>query len=217
MRMLTLVRGASLTAALLLLQAANGRAQICALPLNCPSLANSTHPSFIALMGHDGSGNTDPRGEFLVVFRDIANNPIPNAVIRVELTVSDVVLCADQQAGLTGHGASYVEGLTDQAGMFTVSLRGAGAGAAQQILSGPRGGQIFGNGQLLANIEVVAYDLDGTGGVGANDLSLWLQDFGLGQDFLRGDYDGDGSMGANDLSFWLTLFGGGASAASCSP
>ncbi len=217
MRTLSLVRSVSLAAMLLLLQAASGRAQGCVPPLGCPSPANSTVPRIIALMGHDGSGNTDPHGEFQVVFRDLANNPMPNAVIRVELTVFDVVLCADQQAELTGHGPSYVEGLTNQAGVFTVRLRGAGAGVAQQIPSGPRGGKIFGNGQLLATVEVVAYDLDGTGGVGANDLSLWLEDFGLGQDFLREDYDGNGNMGANDLSFWLTLFGDGASAASCSP
>jgi hypothetical protein len=75
--------------------------------------------------------------------------------------------------------------------------------------------RVYADGVLLANVNVAVFDLDGHDGVGSGDLSLWLQDFGSGQNWGRGDYDGSGFLGTGDLSMWLTVFGSGRSAASC--
>lgn len=60
-----------------------------------------------------------------------------------------------------------------------------------------------------------AFDLNGETGVGANDLSAWLGDFGTGDPYGRSDYDCSGNVGANDFSLWLTAFGAGTQLASC--
>ena len=103
---------------------------------------------------------------------------------------------------------------TDVTGSVTFTVLGGsnGAGNATTLLGG---GRIYANGTLIASPTVAAYDLDGSSGVGANDLSAWLTDFGLGQPYGRSDFDCSGGVGANDLSFWLTEFGAGTSAASC--
>lgn len=49
-------------------------------------------------------------------------------------------------------------------------------------------------------------DLDGSGTVGANDLSKWLAKFFSGTYDPAYDYDHNGSLTANDLSFWVCAF-----------
>ena len=94
-----------------------------------------------------------------------------------------------------------------------ISLVGSnGAGNAVTLLGG---GRIFKNGTLIQFPTVSAYDLDSSSGVGANDLSAWLTDFGTGNPYGRCDYDCSGGIGANDLSLWLTAFGSGTMAISC--
>jgi hypothetical protein len=95
---------------------------------------------------------------------------------------------------------------------FTLLGGSNGAGNASTLLGG---GQIFANGSLLQHPTVSAYDLDGASGVGANDLSAWLGDFGSGQPFGRSDYDCSGNVGANDLSLWFNAFGSGTMVESC--
>lgn len=189
--------------------------------INCPpDPSNASIPPLILLVGHDGNGVADPVGHFDVVLRDLANNPIPNAVIRVDLSnAPEMHFCVSQAPGLVVNavpGNMYVEGVTDPAGRFSASLVGGsnGAGGAVTLLGGAR---IFGNGVLLGSPTVAALDLDGSGGVGINDLSAWLGDFGTGQNYGRSEYDANGSVGINDLSIWLTRYGAGLSAASCSP
>jgi hypothetical protein len=75
--------------------------------------------------------------------------------------------------------------------------------------------RVCGNGFLIASPSVSTFDADGDAGVGANDLSLWLADFGTGLTYARGDYDCSGGLGANDLSVWLGAFGAGTQTASC--
>jgi len=171
----------------------------------------------IRLVAENGGGVSDPAGSFTVELRDLANNPIPHAVVRVELLTSDVVLCATQQGVFTQQGATFVEGLTDAAGRFTAVLRGHGSGPAQQVTGGPDGFEIFGNGFLVGRGHVTAFDLDGASGLNASDLSRWLGEFASGVPYLRGDYDGNFSLGANDVSVLLTVFAAGGSVVSCGP
>ena len=189
-------------------------AQVCGPPLACPEPANSTIPSLIVLVGHDGSGTPDPGGQFTVVMRDLANNPVPNATIRVQLVATDVGFCSSQAAGLSLVLPDAIEGHTDAAGIFTASIKGIGVGPTSHTYGGV---QIYGNGQLFGTPNIAAIDLDGSGGAGINDLALWLADFGSGINYLRDDFDGSGGIGANDLAVWLAYYGKGLSAAGCAP
>ena len=181
---------------------------------------NSTVPACITLVGNDGGGTTDPSGRFSVVVRDLANNPVPGINVRVDVSdAPDLILCAQQQPGLTVHvvpGDMWAAGLTDATGTFTCSLRGHSNGAGNAVSLGNLG-KIWADGVLLGAPSVAALDLDGASGMGANDLSIWLTDFGSGLPYGRSDYDCTGGIGANDLSVWLALFGLGRSAASCAP
>jgi hypothetical protein len=67
----------------------------------------------------------------------------------------------------------------------------------------------------LATPSASSFDLDGSGGVGAGDLSVWLGDFGSGMNWARSDFDGSGTVGAADLSEWLAVFGSSGSSQSC--
>lgn len=181
-----------------------------------PSPANSTAPSYIALMGRTG-GAVSPLGGFEVVVRDLANNPVAGARIVVDLGLcTDLHLCADpQEAGTTVDCVNRrVSRLTDAAGQAHFTLLGGSVGVTADR-SPHHMGRIFWEGKLIAAPTVAAYDLDGANGLGVNDLSVWLDDFGSTLDIGRSDYDGSGSVGANDLSFWLAVFGSDTCLESC--
>jgi hypothetical protein len=181
-----------------------------------PSPANDITPSCISLVGTNGIAAA-PLGQFTVIGRDLANNPSVGAVITIDLsTCPDLFICADQlDANATVDCVhKTVSKLTGADGSvhFTILGGSTGGGNAVTLLSG---GRIFKNGTLIQAPTVSAYDLDGSGGVGANDLSAWLTDFGTANPYGRSDFDCSGGVGANDLSFWLTAFGSGTMAVSC--
>ena len=62
-----------------------------------------------------------------------------------------------------------------------------------------------------------AMDVDGANGVGVNDASVWLTDFGTvgNPAFGRSDFDCSGDVGINDFSVLLTAFGSGTQVQSC--
>src|SRR5262249_38832531 len=172
--------------------------------------------SCITLVG-SVAGTVDPAGTFTVIVRDLANNPLAGASVVVDLAAChDEAICNDQLdlSATVNCGAKTTRKFTNGLGSVTFTVLGGsnGAGNASTFLNG---GRIFANGTLIASPTVSAFDLDGSNGVGANDLSAWLTDFGSGQPFGRSDYDCSGVVGANDLAFWLTSFGSGASASSC--
>jgi hypothetical protein len=181
-----------------------------------PSAGNSTTPACITLVGNT-AGIADPLGTFTVTVRDLANNPLNGASVVIDLiNCTDLAICDDQLDGaaLVNCAAKTTRKFTDALGQvsFTVVGGSNGGGNATTLLGG---GRIYANGTLIGSPTVSAIDLDGASGVGANDLSAWLGDFGSGFAFGRSDYDCSGDIGANDLSLWLGAFGGGASAASC--
>jgi hypothetical protein len=184
------------------------------MPCGC---ANSTVPTCIALVGTYAGAPALAFGQFTVVFRDIANNPIAGATIAVDFsTAIDLEICSDQHdpAATVNCAGGRVSKLTasDGSATFTILGHSNGGGNASSLLGV---GKIFANGTLIASPTVSAFDLDGQSGVGANDLSCWLTDFGLGEPYGRDDYDCSGGIGANDLSVWLTAFGSGTMAESC--
>lgn len=175
---------------------------------------NASLPACITLVGSNGS-TASPAGRFEVIMRDLANNPIPNAHIVVDLAnAPDLHLCAQQLANgvVADCPNNRASAITDANGRAVFTLMGsalAGPG------SGLHNGRIYADGVLLGSPTVSAFDLDGVSGVGANDFSLWFGDFVAGATFGRADYDCSGAIGANDLSIWLGEFGSAASALSC--
>ncbi len=182
-----------------------------------PSAGNSTTPACVTLVGQLAGVPDAAAGQFTVIVRDLANNPLNNASVVVDFSgCTDLSICDDQlDANATVNcAAKTTRKFTDITGSVTFTILGGsnGAGNATTLQNG---GRIYANGTLIGSPTVPAYDLDGASGVGANDLSAWLTDFGTGQPYGRSDFDCSGGVGANDLSLWLTQFGNGTSAASC--
>jgi len=181
-----------------------------------PSPANSTVPAIIRLVGANGVPDAAD-GEFTVVARLLSNNPINGCVIVLDLSsCPDLVLCADQMdaSAQVNCAAKSVRKFANAQGAVTFTLLGSSTGGGRAVsLAGSA--RIYGNGVIMGTPSVSAFDLDGSGGVGAGDLSVWFGDFGSGQPYERSDFDGSGTIGAADLSMWLGVFGAGGSAQSC--
>lgn len=177
----------------------------------------SSAPVQIAVVGSSRGLPDATIGQFTVVARSGLDIPLPGASVVVDLSACpDLTLCSDQldpDASLNFEG-KMIRKFSGSDGRATFTILGSsnGAGNALTLLSG---GRIYINGVQLSTPTVAAYDLDGSGGIGANDLSAWLTDFGSGVPFGRSDYDGSDGVGANDLSLWLTAFGDGRSTSTC--
>ncbi len=179
-----------------------------------PPTFNATLPPCIRLVGSDGV-QASPSGAFQVVVRDLANNPMPFVAVVVDLSgAPDLRMCGDQlDASLTLDCAhAKVSALTDANGIARFTLLGGGFGPALTI---GYPAQFYCQGILLGSVPVSSYDLDGQGGVSANDLSVWLAEFASGTPYVRSDFDCSGDVGANDLSFWLAAFASGTQIGSC--
>jgi len=184
-----------------------------------PSPENSTSPPCIWLVGTSGNVPAHGAGEFQVIVRDLANNPLVGAHVVIDLSgCPDLHLCADQldPAMDVDCANKRVGKFTDEAGMARFTLLGGsnGAGHAVELIGA---GRVYEDGVLIGSPTVSAYDLDGSGGVGINDLSVWITDFGTfgNPAFGRSDYDCSGGVGINDLSVWMTAFGSGTQLQSC--
>jgi len=182
------------------------------------SPANSTTPHCISVVGHDASGVPDPIGEFTVINRDLANQTIKNALIVVDFSdCPELRLCADQhQPGVIVDCSNRsVRRFTDANGRATFRVAGWVVATSAPPVAPYNRAKIYAEGVLLGTPSIQIYDLDGNG-LGAADLSVWLEDFFSGNNLHRGDYDCSGSLGANDLSQWLTAYFANGSPANCS-
>src|SRR5262245_58262304 len=181
------------------------------------SATNSTAPTLIHLVGSTAGVPDAATGEFTIVGRGLTNIPAAGASIVIDLSnCADLALCADEMDAnaLVNCAAKTVLKIANAQGEVTFTLLGHSNGTGHA--TSPAGaGRIFGNGVLMRTPTIASFDLDGTSGVGAGDLSTWLADFGSGQAFGRSDFDGNGGIDANDLSLWLEVFGAGTSATSC--
>ena len=169
-----------------------------------PSAANSTIPSHVLMVGRSGALADTGLGAFTVVVRDFSNNPIAGATVEFRvLNCEGARLAADPlQPGVTArcatHGFTAVTG-----GNGTVRMCVVGGGTVGSPPGAGPCAQVYAAGVLLGMTSVALLDLDGSRGVGINDLSLWLVDFGLNEPISRSDFDGNGSVTINDLSVWL--------------
>lgn len=74
--------------------------------------------------------------------------------------------------------------------------------------------RIWVGGTLLWDEKTVCvYDQNRLDGLNANDLSALLTDYAMKLQVGRSDYDGSGALGANDLSLWMRMYFRGASGA----
>ena len=182
-----------------------------------PSATNSSTPACVPLVGNLAGVPDATAGAISITVRDLANVPMANASVVIDLIgCTDLSICSDQLdlAATVNCGSKTTRKFTDALGVVSFTVLGGsnGSGLATTLAGGAK---IYANGTLLASLTAYAYDLDGTSGVGAGDLSAWLGDFGSGFAYGRSDFDCSGGVGAGDLSFWLTEFGAGTSAASC--
>jgi hypothetical protein len=177
-----------------------------------------TVPTRITLVG-SRAGVPDGTGAFTVVIRDLMNNPTPSAAVVVDLSnCADLTLCSDQldaSAAVSCAGKSMRK-FTDASGSATFTVQGGSNGAGQASTLA-HGATLYANGVILGSPTASALDLDGVNGVGIDDLSVWLSDFGApgGPEFGRSDFDGDGKIDINDLSLWVSAYGAGGSVQGC--
>ena len=172
------------------------------------SPANSTVPGFMLLVGHDQGVPDTTTGVILIVARDFANNPVVGRTIEVRLlNCPGARLAQDQlQPGVSTRCATHgVTAVTNQDGIVRFAVLGGGD------QDGPPGAgpcvQIYSGGLSLGAARVAYLDLDGRDGLGAQDMSIWLTDFGTGEPIGRSDFNGDQVLTADDLSLWLMYWG----------
>jgi hypothetical protein len=189
-------------------------------PQKIPSPWLCTKPAVIRLVGTGASG-PDTSGTFLVVVRDLANNPIAYERVVIDFSnCPDVRLSSQAAPGqFVDCGAHTVIGFTDLYGAITFTIVGAG----NNLGGGPGAGlgcaSIYGEGVLINHPTVCIYDQDGAvraPGMGATDLFSFNRDLGTGMFFGRSDFNGDGQLDVRDLSKFLVLMGSGNSAAGSS-
>lgn len=184
-----------------------------------PGPVNGTFPPCVRVVGTNGGQASQQFGEFEVVWLDLANNPIPGALIRVDFSaIPELHIAADQPdpEAIVDCAGKGVSKLTDANGRAVFCIVGAstGAGSGVTLLNGCK---IFANGRLCASPTASAFDLDGSNGLGAGDLAVFLSDFSTGQNLGRSDYDCSGYLGAADLSIWLIAFASGTQTVSAAP
>ena len=177
-----------------------------------PSLSTSTVPTHMLLVGRSSDLADTTAGAFLVVVHDAANVPVVNSTVEVRILNCPGARLSSQSYALGSTircGTAGVLRTTDVHGEARFTLVGGGTPG-----SPPGAGtcvQVFAGGVFLGTASLAYIDLDGTGGAGSNDISLWLADFALNEPIGRSDYDGDATVSANDLSLWLGIWGAGGS------
>ncbi|MFN8589523.1 MAG: hypothetical protein U0704_17155 [Candidatus Eisenbacteria bacterium] len=208
-----LVRKATLTACGMLV-AASAFAGV-------PSPGNSTlpAPAFLTVVG-SSLGTADPLGTFSITVRDLANNPINGSSVVLDFSAgSDLQLCSDQlDAGATVNcAAKSVRKFTDASGVVSFTVVGGGTNAGATAGAGLGSVKVYADGVLLGSMTSAILNQDGgLSGVGANDISVWIADFGSGNYYGRSDYDYSTAIGANDLSLLIGAFGALGSTEGCS-
>jgi len=111
-----------------------------------------------------------------------------------------------RQTGITSRCDTHgILATTDINGSVRMAAVGGGDPA------GPHGAgvcaAVFAGGSRMGDVRVAYLDLDGSSGMGANDVSIWLSDFGTGEAIGRSDFNGDLALTADDLSVWFGIWG----------
>jgi hypothetical protein len=190
-----------------------------------PSPVTSSIPCAVNLVGNNGLV-TDPVGDFTIVIKDIAGNPIQNSAIVVDFSGC----CNDLRLSTTQHGAGVtldspnkrILATTNALGSVTLRIQGGSTGNA--TTPGNVGcAKILADNVLISDginhpaVNVGVLDLNGANGgsgLGAPDLSILVTD-SFAPYRQRSDYDHKVAcvfaVGAADVSLWLSAeFGNGS-------
>lgn len=168
-----------------------------------------TIPALIPVVGHDAAGTPDPRGEVLIVIRDLANTPIPGSRVILDFSFcSDLSLCSDPHDpdAVVNCVSKTVTKFTDMNGEVRFRVVGCSSAAPGSPGAGAHCARIYADGVLGGFPNVAIYDLTGCDGLHSSDLGAWLTDFFSVAQPNRADYDGDMLLGGTDLSLWLAAF-----------
>lgn len=186
-----------------------------------PSPADSDVPCGLNLVGSTG-GVADVRGEFTIVVRDLAHNPIPASAVTIDFNACtpDIRVCSVQpHAGVSADcsgSVGEINAVTDGSG--TVVLRiigGANNGGGSPPAAGFKCATVFADGVNLGTINVGAYDQNGAGGVNPADISVYLTD-AFDVDYEgRSDFNCSNSVNPADQSLLLSTSLGAGSGNSC--
>ena len=174
-----------------------------------PGPPNSTIPCGIVLVGTT-AGVADPRGEFYVVHRDLANNPVVGCEIEVHFgTCAPDIRIAENQTfpGVTVEcltNDTIVRATTDVNGIAHFRIIGGALASAPGVGAGYECGQIYAGGVFLGRVNVGAFDLNVAGGINPVDISLWLADAFQPNFVGRSDYNCTQTINPADLAM---LFG----------
>jgi hypothetical protein len=197
-------------------------------PTNSTIVATFEGPFYGIPLGGSDLSTADPSSQLIVTVKDLANNPIQGSVVIVDFSgCSDVQICDTQLDGSIADCATKtVRMTTDVAGKATFYIVGHANVTADADGSNLGAVVVYADGVNLfdaaedvngAGLNAACFDLDGGAGVGGGDLSIWIDDFGLGLGTgpERSDYNFDGSVGGGDLSIWIDYFGKALSPFSC--
>jgi hypothetical protein len=172
-----------------------------------PTPGNSTCPAFIRLVGSTAGVPDTAAGKFLIVIRDIANNPVPNSFVVLDLSgCPDVRIASDQlNPNYTVNCTNHTVGAyTNASGQVAFTLLGSSWNAGTH--SGLSCGRAYFDGVQLAAPTVATFDLNGLGGVEGSDAAVFLTDIASHVYRGRDDFDGGGTVTGADLAMWMTRF-----------
>ena len=210
-----------------LLRAATLTLVLTAMPLVRPARAGidvpcgpcSTVPATLILGGRDASGSADPATTYTVVVYSVAGQRMVGSVVVLAFDdCAGVALCAtqpDPDLHVLSCAPARVAKVTDVSGRATFRLVGAASGQPGGPCPSAGCVRVYADGVLLRNVQVVTPDLDGGSGVGAADLSVWLDLYFGQQPCALADFDGSGELTAGDLAWWLDFALAGGSAQGC--
>jgi hypothetical protein len=190
---------------------------------NIPPGSNSTIPCGINLVGMH-NGVADPRGEFTIVIRDLANNPVAGCEVTFDFGACGDIRIATVQPTpgvtveciATPSPHALVHATTDAAGIVRVSIVGGAANIAPHTPGAGFGcANVYGGTVLLGTVNVGAFDQNGGGGVNPADIAAWLTDVFDSPTYRgRSDFNCSNSISPADLSLLLLVALGSGSTSS---
>lgn len=179
-----------------------------------PSAGTSTVPEWIDLVG-TRDGIPDAAGEFSVVVRDAASNPVPSAVVRLLFAgCSDLRPSSVQPyPGVTvscapwfGPAGEVVSAVADANGVARFVVVGSVWRRAPWSTHGCVEVRADPGNVLLGTASAAVYDQDGIDGVNPNDIALTACDLFVIQSRPRSDYTHNGSsltpLAMSEARYW---------------
>jgi len=175
--------------------------------------AQSTVPQHINLVALKG-GVVDPVGEFTIVVRDLANNPVVGANVDIDFgqCTPDIRIGSSQPyPGLTTScdgPVGHVRAITDALGIARFRIVGAASNPTGHAPGASTAcARVTADGILLGTMSVGAFDQDGSSGVNPTDASICFSDsldfFMNGSYVGRSDYNNSGTINPVDISILL--------------